>query len=302
MPQQWLERMRSELGEEVASEVITAATRTRVTTVRCNTLRCQPQALADQLRSRGYDVHLHPHLRELVIVGANRPRSDLVREPELATGDCLIQGAASVAAVRLFAPQPDETILDLCAAPGAKASHIAALMEGRGKLIVNEPNRERCYRLRALLKKTVPDVESFVEFHRLDGARFRRHPEARVDRVLVDAPCSGEATFCAAEPRSFSTWGPSKPHRCARIQRRLLSAAWECLHPGGLLMYVTCTVAKVENEEVVEHFLSEHPEAEPSDALVSQPFLPAWYVAPGVIRLRPSGEVEPFFIAAFRKT
>lgn len=158
--------------------------------------------------------------------------------------------------VTLLQARPGERILDLCAAPGGKSTQIAAAMKGQGLLVCNEihparakilsENIERMGVTNALVVNHAPDV-------------LARHFPGYFDRILVDAPCSGEGMFRKNE-EAFLEWSPENVQRCAERQDEVLSYAAEMLAPGGRLVYSTCTFAPAENEGSVSRFLQKHPE------------------------------------------
>ncbi len=161
-----------------------------------------------------------------------------------------------MSAVELMNPQPGETILDLAAAPGGKTTQIAAKMQGQGLLIANEihparakilsENVERLGIRNAVVTQAGPDELS---------ARF----QSFFDRILLDAPCSGEGMF-RKDPDAISQWSLAHTELCATRQADILEHAAIMLKPGGTLTYSTCTFNRIENEECMERFLQLHPE------------------------------------------
>jgi len=157
-------------------------------------------------------------------------------------------------AVSVLNPQPGERVLDLCAAPGGKSTQIAALMGGRGLLLCNEPVPSRAQILsRNIERMGVPNA---VVTSAMPDALARRFP-AFFDRILVDAPCSGEGMF-RKEEAAVTDWSPETVDMCARRQGEILRSAARMLKPGGRLVYSTCTFAPQENEGAISRFLEEH--------------------------------------------
>lgn len=185
-----------------------------------------------------------------------------------------IQEPSAQAVGALADPQPGERVLDLAAAPGGKTTHLAARLQGRGLLVANEVDGKRT---RGLLE----NVERWGARLAVVGASVERLAKAwgaYFDRVVLDAPCSGEGMF-RKEPEAIRRWGPAAPERSARVQRGLLDHAADLVRPGGLLLYSTCTFAPEENEGVIAHFLSRHPEftLEPAQLHPSfAPGIPKW--------------------------
>lgn len=167
-----------------------------------------------------------------------------------------IQEPSTMAVVSLLAPQPGERILDLCASPGGKATHLAARLGGQGVLIANEIDRQRAEVLRRNLERW--GVRNALVLSETPERLARRWP-ACFDRVVVDAPCSGEGMFRKNEQSRFH-WSESHVAGCALRQDNILKDAADLVRPGGLLAYATCTFAPEENEGVIWRFLQSHSE------------------------------------------
>jgi 16S rRNA (cytosine967-C5)-methyltransferase len=165
-------------------------------------------------------------------------------------------------------------VLDLCAAPGGKTTHIAARMGGQGRVVAVERHPGRARELRETVERM---GALFVEVRRADA---QAPPPAgeRFDRVLLDAPCSGLGTL---QGHPDLRWRASERsiRELTALQCKILGAAAEAVRPGGTLVYSTCTISHAENERQIELFLDSHPEfaTEPAgpaaDASGSDPFL-----------------------------
>jgi NOL1/NOP2/sun family putative RNA methylase len=170
-----------------------------------------------------------------------------------AAGGLYVQEASAMAVVQALEPQPGERILDLCAAPGGKSTHIAQLIHGSGLLVTNEIVNARARILAENLERLgFPGVVMNE-----DPARLAAAWPAFFDRVLVDAPCGGEGMF-RKDPDAAREWTPGTPATCARRQTDILKSAAKLLKPGGVMVYSTCTFAPEENEMVIESFLESH--------------------------------------------
>jgi NOL1/NOP2/sun family putative RNA methylase len=168
-----------------------------------------------------------------------------------ALGHVYVQSASSAVSALALAAKPGERVLDLCAAPGSKTTLLAQAMEDRGSLVANEPSPGRLKSLTNNLDRMGVTCTLVTTY---SGQNFpRRH---LFDRVLVDAPCSGEGTWRGPDARPKET-KPDFRAYLTRQQRGVLAAGYELLRPGGTLVYSTCTYAPAENEAVVGPFLEE---------------------------------------------
>lgn len=161
-----------------------------------------------------------------------------------------------MAVVSLLDPQPGERILDLCAAPGGKTTHLADRLCGRGLLVSNEIHPARA----KILSRNVERMgicNAMVTNE--DSAHLAAVFPAYFDRVVVDAPCSGEGMF-RKDVQARSEWSEDHVHLCAKRQREILDNAAVLLRPGGRMVYSTCTFSPEEDEEQIAWFLENHPE------------------------------------------
>ena len=161
-----------------------------------------------------------------------------------------IQEPSAMSAATLLGALPGECILDLCAAPGGKSTQIAGGMQGQGVLVSNEPNRSRAKILSSNMERL--GVRNSVVVSETPERLRERFP-AFFDRILVDAPCSGEGMF-RKDPETRTQWHENSPAQCAQRQQNILRAAAGMLRPGGTLVYSTCTFNRTENEEVIDQF------------------------------------------------
>ena len=176
------------------------------------------------------------------------------RHPYHEAGLYYIQEPSAMAVTELLDPQPGERVLDLCAAPGGKTTQIAARMKNRGLLVSNEIHPARA-------KILSQNVERFgaanVVVTNEEPARLAVRFPAYFDRILVDAPCSGEGMFRKDET-ARSEWSPENVKLCAARQAEILEQAARMLVPGGRLVYSTCTFAPEEDEGTIQNFLLRH--------------------------------------------
>ncbi|XP_050456518.1 probable 28S rRNA (cytosine(4447)-C(5))-methyltransferase isoform X1 [Cataglyphis hispanica] len=234
-------------------EFLEASEVERPMTIRTNTLKTRRRDLAEALINRG--VNLDPIGKwtkiGLVVYSSQVPMG---ATPEYLAGHYIIQGAASFLPVMALDPKENERILDMCAAPGGKTSHIAALMKNTGTLFANDVNKDRLKAVVGNLHR-VGVVNSIICNY--DGRRFPMIIKG-FDRVLLDAPCTG--TGVIAKDLSVKTNKEEVDiQRCCTLQRELLLAAIDCVNArsetGGIVVYSTCSILPEENEWIVDYAL-----------------------------------------------
>ena len=248
LPEAFLERMKQQLGEEYP-EYLNSLERPRAVALRFNPLKGEAPVLPFVGRSipwepQGfyYDPKARPGLH-----------------PYHEAGVYYLQEASAMAPVYLLDPQPGERVLDLCAAPGGKTTQIAGRMGGKGFLLCNEINSKRAKILSRNMERLGVANALVTNEH---PERLADRLPGFFDRVLVDAPCSGEGMF-RKEEAAVTDWSQESVEMCARRQAEILHSAAQMLKPGGRLVYSTCTFAPEEDEGAVAAFLETHPEFEP---------------------------------------
>ena len=256
LPQAFLDRMQAQLGPEYAA------------------------FMAALERPRAVALRFHPHKKaDLPFVKEPVPWEPLGYyydpgarpglHPWHEAGVYYLQEASAMAPVTLLDPRPGEWVLDLCAAPGGKSTQIAGRMEGRGFLLCNEFNPKRARILsRNIERMGIANALVTNEHPQRLAQRFA----GCFDRVLIDAPCSGEGMF-RKEEAAVTDWSPETVEMCARRLAEILASGAAMVRPGGRLVYSTCTFAPAENEEAIAAFLAQHPDFVPE--VLSAP----WFTA-----------------------
>ena len=284
LPEEFLTRMEKQLGEEFP-QYLESLDRPRAVALRFNPLKGEiPQmdfvqaSVPWEPMGYYYDPDSRPGLH-----------------PYHEAGVYYLQEASAMSAVALLDPQPGENICDLCAAPGGKTTQIAGKMDGEGFLLCNEINPKRAKILSRNIERMGVANALVTNEH---PARLAEKFPGYFDRVLIDAPCSGEGMF-RKEEAAVTDWSQETVEMCARRQAEILHSGAELLKPGGRLVYSTCTFAPEENEQTIENFLNSHPEFTLEET--SAPwFTPA---GKGMFRLWPHKLLgEGHFAAVLRKT
>lgn len=221
--------------------------------VRANRLKGSPKELIDLFRRTGIEALEAPWSPQGVIL---QSRSPVSRLPGFDAGRFQVQSEASQLVAYLLGPQPGERILDACAAPGGKTTHIAELMGDDGEVTATDKSdaglkmiTENVARLGLRAVKTIA-----ADFEKPLPAAL----QPTFDRILVDAPCSGLGTL-RSHPEIKWQRGQKDIKRLARLQSRILARAASLLKAGGVLVYSTCTLTREENDDVVKKFLAGNP-------------------------------------------
>ncbi len=283
LPQDFLNRMESQLKEEYPA-FLQSLERPRAVALRFNPLKGQIPAL-DFV---GQQVPWEP--MGYYYDGTERPGLHPYHE----AGVYYLQEASAMSAVALLDPQPGEKVCDLCAAPGGKSTQIAGRMGGEGFLLCNEINPKRA----KILSRNIERMGiSNALVTNENPRRLAQCFSGFFDRVLIDAPCSGEGMF-RKEEAAVTDWSLETVEMCARRQAEILDSGAQLVRPGGRLVYSTCTFAPQENEQAVTSFLERHPEFEPEQTAAPW-FTPA---GEGQFRLWPHKLLgEGHFVAVLRK-
>lgn len=303
----------SQLSEIIPSDrlpsVLESFSHERQPSFRINTIKISVARALKQLQQEGVSFSPVGWCVEAFLVDEDRKQA-LLDSPLYQTGAVYPQSLSSILAGIVFDPKPLEEILDMCAAPGSKTSHIAALMENKGAIIANDASRGRVFRLQENLK-TLGVLNTKTTC--LPGEWLWKKYPGMFDRVLVDVPCSMEGRFVATEPETFQDWKPAKGKLLSQKQKYLLRSAVACAKPGGTILYSTCTLNPRENEEVVDWILRTDEGLVvldevnvPEDVLVmdgltesnKKQFHPD---LKKTVRILPSEAMEGFFLAKFRK-
>jgi len=228
--------------------------------LRVNTLLTDSETLASELPVA---THADPYLPEALVLEGP---FDVHDSPAWRAGAFLAQSRAAMHVARALDPQPGERVLDLCAAPGGKSTHLAALMQGEGEVVAVERNPRRA----GALTRTAQRLRaSNVRVEVADAAEKRREG-AVFDRVLVDPPCSGLGTLQA---RADLRWRVTPEHvrEMMRTQAAILAAGAAALRPGGVLVYSTCTISPTENERQIAALLDTHPDFSCDEFMMTLP-------------------------------
>ena len=210
-----------------------------------------------------------------------------------------MQDESSMLTVYALDPQPGERVLDLCAAPGGKSTHMVQRMQNQGLVESRDLYDHKLGQIRENANRLGCTI---LETKRSDASRVYAEDREAWDRVLLDAPCSGLGII-RNKPDLKLHRKPEDVESLAALQREMLQAAAQCVRPGGVLVYSTCTLSPRENEDNVAWFLDQHPEFVPErlEGILPAGFPPS-QIHPSYTYVLPEKDFfDGFFLARFYK-
>lgn len=304
----FLERLKKLYSPSALPTILNALQTKPLPSFRTNTLKTTTVALKKSLTQQGFHLQAVPWYHDAFIV-QNKSTRELTETDEYKQGFLYIQSLSSMIPSLALDPKPQEKILDLCAAPGSKTTHLAMLMQNNGEIIANDLSRQRLFKLKANLAAN--GVTNTTVTNIVGEKLWKRSPEY-FDKTLVDVPCSMEGRICLTDPTTYKDWSLKKIKLLANKQKYLLRSAISATKVGGTIVYSTCTLAPEENEGVIDWILKKMPNAITIEHihisnLPLQPGVQHWNkkFSPEVVhtaRISPSQTMEGFFVAKLRKT
>jgi 16S rRNA (cytosine967-C5)-methyltransferase len=290
----WLaERLRAQFGDAEAEALAQSLNQPAPVDLRVNTIKAERNAVRARLAEEGFPCEITPYSP----AGLRREdRAPLFHTRCFKEGLFEVQDEGSQLLSVLLEPRRHEMVVDFCAGAGGKTLHLGALMANTGTVYAFDVSARRLERLKPRLKRAgLDNVRAVAIAHERD-ARVQRLA-GKIDRVLVDAPCSGTGTL---RRNPDIKWRETDVAELTEAQRRILAAAAELVKPGGRLVYATCSLLREENEDIVEEFLAGHAEfvAVPVNEILERrhivlpPCLPAPHPSPA----KREGESEASFL------
>ena len=239
------EHIETVIGKEEKDKLENAIDQEQIKCLRVNTLYLEPESLKEAypniVNNNEIDYSFYYDKNEY----------DLGKSIEHFAGGIYIQDASAMLVTHLLNPQENERVIDLCAAPGGKATQASILMKNTGLVIANDYNEKRSEILSENVER-LGITNTVVLNNNVD--KIANHFGGYFDKVILDAPCSGEGMF-RKNDLSYLDWSIDKVHRCSEIQRELIMHAYSLLKKDGIMVYSTCTFEKEENEDIVQYLL-----------------------------------------------
>jgi len=251
LPDAFMEHMKKILGEEECTEFLASFQKPKFMGLRVNTSKISVEEFER--------INPFSSLKKVswITNGFYYTEEDApTRHPYYYAGLYYIQEPSAMTPASVLPVEKGDRVLDLCAAPGGKATELAAKLCHTGLLVANDASASRT---KALLKNLevfgAPNILVTSEM----GDRLNQYFHGFFDKILIDAPCSGEGMF-RKQSHMISAWEKQGPEVYAKLQRQILAQAAELLQPGGMMLYSTCTFSELENEGSIDYFLTNHPD------------------------------------------
>lgn len=286
LAEEWLNRF----GFDAAAELCDLNNQPAPYTLRVNTLKTNRDEIISRLTAEGIAANIPPYPAEaLQLANSGAAVGQLID-----AGLLYPQQLSSMLAAHVLDPQPGQTVLDVCAAPGGKTTHLAALMQNRGHILAFDAHE---HKVRLIEQNAQRLGIGIITAAAADSRHLDIIPDAAADRILVDAPCSGLGVL---RSRPDSRWRkqPESSGELAELSCQILNEAVKKLKPGGRLLFSTCTISRTENEQNAARLLAEH------EAMTARPieYLPEVFAGKASLQLLPFEQgLEGFFFALFEK-
>jgi len=252
LPLLFIERLKKLITDEnKLNEILHSFNLEKKSSLRINCLKSSLSEVSIFFKSKNIQFKEVPFCNHALIL-ENISSADLTELSLYQEGKIYLQSLSSMLPALVLNPDKSDKVLDICAAPGSKTTHLAAMMGNTGEIVANDVSGNRLYKLRANL-----DIQGVtnVKLENNDGrSLWKKYPDY-FDKTLVDVPCSMEGRFYTEDLKSYSHWSIKKVKNLARLQRWLLRSAVSATKPGGTIVYSTCTMAPEENEGVIDWLL-----------------------------------------------
>ena len=313
LPPAFLDRLSNVVPRDRLDQVIASFALDKPPALWLNPLRAPPEATLAEL-TRDFAPETGAGFEPLfpdAVIARGVPTGALAKSSIVTAGRAYLINPSSLIPPMVLAPDPDDAVLDLCAAPGGKTLQLAARIAARpgsGHLAAVEAVRPRFFKLQGILERFGALARPGVRLFMKDGRGVGGAVPERFDKILLDAPCSSEARFDAGDDKSSAHWSPRKVAECAYKQGGLLDSALAALKVGGTLVYCTCSFSPEENEAVVNAALAAHegrvvaiPSELPRPAAGEIPAVPGLLGLTHAWRILPDGVWDGFFLVRLRK-
>ncbi|MBU9720400.1 MULTISPECIES: 16S rRNA (cytosine(967)-C(5))-methyltransferase RsmB [Bacillaceae] len=295
MISRWIKQFGKEKTEAIAKANLTHP----IHSARVNRTKTTVDEVLQSLEQAGIDAEKSKQVPESITIS----KGSLAGTSAFSDGLITIQDEGSMLVAHIMSPQKGETILDACAAPGGKSTHIAEMMENTGEVVSLDIHKHKVGLIDQQVKRLgLKNIHTEVMDARHAGKKFEAES---FDRILIDAPCSGLGVI-QRKPDLKWTKSADDVKRLSQIQLAILDAVWPLLKQGGRLVYSTCTVDMEENHEVISTFINNNDDSKLDKDMYKRlpdAFLNCSGLKPGMLQLFPGEKgTDGFFISSVCKT
>lgn len=262
LPIDFINELNNDFTERNVDKILTGMSEERYTTFRVNYLKSNEVEVEDELVKNGVefdkvriteietkcetDSETYFNFNAYVIY--NKNEKDLSKLKIYEDGKIYVQSISSMIPPIILRPEPGERVLDMAAAPGSKTTQMAAMMNNEGYILANEIDKFRCEKLKYNVEK---QGASIVHIINKDGTQLFNNVKS-FDKILVDAPCSGEGRFIVSNKKTYEHWSLKMQKELVEIQKKLISNAINLCKINGTILYSTCALSLAENEKVID--------------------------------------------------
>lgn len=302
LPKEFVNNLYTMFSPGVVDNIFRGIAEKRYTTLRVNTLKYNIQDLMRCFKEINIKFERVLWYKDALII-KNANEKEIQRLDIYQKGYVYLQSLSSMVPPLVLAPNEQENVLDLTAAPGSKTTQMVALMNGKGHILANELDKLRCERLKYNVNSQGAEIVEVVNGR---GEKIGEKYKEQFDKVLLDTPCSGEGRFTIYNVQSYKTWSPKTVNDLTKMQKKLLKSAYNALKPNGILVYSTCTLNKEENEYILDWALKNLSLKLVDIDIEIKDAIPAFNegldkTVNKAIRILPSKNMEGFFVAKFIK-
>lgn len=302
LPEKFIDELYEMYSPVSVDKILLGMTDDRFLTLRVNTIKYNIQGLMRYFKEVNIKFERVPWYSDALII-KNAREKDIQKLDVYKKGFVYFQSLSSMVPPLVLNPRSGEKVLDMTSAPGSKTTELACLMKNDGYILANELDKIRCERLKYNVEMQEAKI---VEVINRRGEKLGNEYTEQFDKVLLDAPCSGEGRFVATKVQTYRGWSERTVNELVKLQKKLFESAYKSLKHGGFMVYSTCTINRHENEEVLEWALNNF------DIKLKDINLEIRNVLPGdnqglnrdiskAIKILPSKLMEGFFVALIYK-
>ena len=248
LPRDFVDELYEQYTPITVDKILTGMLGERNTTLRVNSIKYNIQELMKYLREKNIKFERVSWYNDALII-KNANEKEIQKLDIYEKGYIYLQSLSSMIPPLVLNPKPGEKVLDLTAAPGSKTTQMAVMMKNDGYILANELDKIRCERLQYNIEKQGANI---VEVINNRGEKVGEEYQEQFDKVLLDAPCSGEGRFLGNNVGTYRNWSKRTVRELAKLQKKLFESAYTALKPNGMMVYSTCTLNKDENENVLQ--------------------------------------------------